>query len=1085
MAGDINIKMKLDGESEFRRQIKECNAEMKNMQSALKLVDAEAQGEANSIENLTKKQEALDNVLKAATRKQEEIAEAYQNATKNQQQMADQLEQARELYGENSKEVEKAETAYSNATQKVNDWERQLNNAKVEIIDINTALTENETYMEEARNSADGCATSIDEYGKKTKTATGETDELLNVMSKTAAMEAMKNLADEASAVFQKLGDAAYDAMIEIDAGYDTIITKTGATGDALKGLEESAANVYTNLPTNMDAVGTAIGEVNTRFGMTDTALEHTSELFLKFAEINGTDVNNSIDQVDRILTQYGEDVSDLEGFLGQLTKVSQDTGKSTGDLLSQLDQNAGVLKTFGLGLEESVNLFGKFEDNGIQASTALQGLKKAAAKYASEGDDMRTGLRKTVDVIKNASTETEAYAEAQEVFGARGFTAMADAIRDGRFSIEGLTDDFSNYTDTVTSTYNETKNAWDEWTVAQNNLKVAGGELSNEFYEALTPAIESITGIVQDATEGFRNLPEPMQDVLGIAGGLVTEAGELAPKLFEVGTSLATLQAAKTAADSLSKMSGAATGAATSAGKLSTALSGIGGVATLGAIGAVVGILLVVQQAVKDLNADVDELANDIANRTQESAAAMATYKSAVESAGTGADKFAAAAKGLEAAHDAQSDAVKDASKVYGKYSDVMQTNNKYAARNLGMINSLVYAFDSIQTKTTLEEALENTSESSQEAAGALIEFQNAQRDAVLEMNEGNEATYNATANTVALAESLGRTSGEYENVMESLASLTAAHQEETAQITAEIQGIEAEMQSLQEEYDAAYQSAYDSLSGQFGLFEQVTVEAQTSVEDMNAALESQMQFMTDYATNLQEAAKMGVSEGLIKQLSDGSVESAQYLQAIVDSGGEGIEELNKNFQKVENGKQAMSKIMAENVTDFSNKMSALESRMNTAVDRLNKADAAYVSGAQTIQGYIRGSEAYRSAIIAEYTSLGNAATQAFNAAVKIKSPSRVFYNSGQMTVEGAILGAESMKKNLIDTYESLALASANAFDPAAYTTNISNYAGATTLNNQVAVYIGDKELTGYMANGVIKAISDNARNGYAGRRV
>ena len=273
--------------------------------------------------------------------------------------------------------------------------------------------------------------------------------------------------------------------------------------------------------------------------------------------------------------------------------------------------------------------------------------------------------------------------------------------------------------------------------------------------------------------------------------------------------------------------------------------------------------------------------------------------------------------------------------------------------------------------------------------------------------------------------------------------------------------------------------------MSGQFGLFEQVTVEAQTSVEDMNAALESQMQFMTDYATNLQEAAKMGVSEGLIKQLSDGSVESAQYLQAIVDSGGEGIEELNKNFQKVENGKQAMSKIMAENVTDFSNKMSALESRMNTAVDRLNKADAAYVSGAQTIQGYIRGSEAYRSAIIAEYTSLGNAATQAFNAAVKIKSPSRVFYNSGQMTVEGAILGAESMKKNLIDTYESLALASANAFDPAAYTTNISNYAGATTLNNQVAVYIGDKELTGYMANGVIKAISDNARNGYAGRRV
>ena len=44
-----------------------------------------------------------------------------------------------------------------------------------------------------------------------------------------------------------------------------------------------------------MSDVGVAVGEVNTRFKVTGDELQELSTLFLKFAEINETDLNTAI----------------------------------------------------------------------------------------------------------------------------------------------------------------------------------------------------------------------------------------------------------------------------------------------------------------------------------------------------------------------------------------------------------------------------------------------------------------------------------------------------------------------------------------------------------------------------------------------------------------------------------------------------------------------------------------------------------------------------------------------------------------------------------------------------------------------
>ena len=271
---------------------------------------------------------------------------------------------------------------------------------------------------------------------------------------------------------------ASVAAFNELDAGYDTIVTKTGATGEALDGLQESMRNLFGSLPIDAETAGIAIGEVNTRFGVTGEELEDLSRQFIQFSEINGTDLNSSIDSVDALMTKFGVDSSQTGEVLGLLTKAGQDTGISMDTLENALNTNGATLKEMGLDLTGSVNLLAQFEANGVDATTALAGLKKAQQNATANGQSLGDALGETIQKIKDSTDETEALQTATELFGKKGAAEMTQAIREGRLSVEDLTSSLGDYATTVEDTFNATLDPPDQAKVALNNLKIAGAEL-------------------------------------------------------------------------------------------------------------------------------------------------------------------------------------------------------------------------------------------------------------------------------------------------------------------------------------------------------------------------------------------------------------------------------------------------------------------------------------------------------------------------------------------------------------------------------------------------------------------------------
>lgn len=603
MANVIGATVKLGGESEFTRAVKTCNTELTKMKTALSATKTEFAGQQNTLKALEEKHKNLQDVLTAQIKKEEAVKKALDNSRKQYIDLDKAVKDANASLEKNIKDEEKklqgmesagksSQEALEAQKKKIDDlkasqeannktldaakdrianWEAKLATAESQTEKANKALVENEKYLGEAEKACDKCATSIDEFGKN---ASSSSQKIAAFTEKTAGMDALSAKAE----IWNKAGDAiksivsnAYSSAKELDEGYDIIITKTGATGDALDELNDVADNIFGDLPTDMATVGVAVGEVNTRFGQTGDILEETSKQFIEFAEINGTDLNSSIDTVDRIIKQFGLDASDAGNILGIMTKRGQETGVIVTDLMNAIDSNSATLKELNLGVEESVNLMAMFESNGVDASTAMRALKTAVNNYAAEGLTAREGLDKTIESIKNATTNTEALAIAQETFGTKGAQVMADGIRTGRIDLDTLSDSLSNYGTIVSDTYNATLDPWDKMTVATNNLKTAGQQLMGEFFESVEPVVQGVTSAIKTATDAFKKVPDPVKKVLTAIVATGAAFAVLGPKIVSVRSALATLKMARSVTDMLS---GAGTAAGSCAGMFKTLTS-------------------------------------------------------------------------------------------------------------------------------------------------------------------------------------------------------------------------------------------------------------------------------------------------------------------------------------------------------------------------------------------------------------------------------------------------------------------------------------------------------------------------------
>ena len=271
-----------------------------------------------------------------------------------------------------------------------------------------------------------------------------------------------------------------------------------------------------------------------------------------------------------------------------------------------------------------------------------------------------------------------------------------------------------------------------------------------------------------------------------------------------------------------------------------------------------------------------------------------------------------------------------------------------------------------------------------------------------------------------------------------------TGASEEAAAQVgefQAAISGVQEKINALVESYNEAYSAAYESISGQYQLWDEAAKVVATSAGSINSALESQITYWQNYNANLQSLTDRSADiEGLsdmIASFADGSSDSVNAIAGMAGATDEQLATMVANWKTLQQEQQNAAGSVADLKTDFTATMDELQTALAEDIEAMDLGDEAKASAQATIQGFIDGAVGMLPQVTAAYNLVAAAARAALSASgtgtassipgyavgtqsaapgfalVGENGPELVYFNGGEqvMTAEETAAMRESME--------------------------------------------------------------------------
>lgn len=447
----ISTSIKLDGEQEYKKQMNAVNSELKNLNSEMALVTAEFKGNANTMDALSAKGRIL------------------------QQQYDQQAEKVKAL----ERAVADASDAYGEADQRTDNYTRQLNYARAALSDLSRELRDNEKYLDEAKRSADGAASSIDEYGREVKQAAKDTGEL-NFSSPLSGLDDMVGKLGALKGAL--VGGAAVGAVA---SGVQAL---TGAITDIVDSSEEYR-RVMGTLEVSSQIAGYTAEETAQTYErlysvLGDNQTAATTVANLQAIGLSQEDLMTITDAAIGAWARYGDSIQ-IDG-LGEAINETIRCGEVTGTFADVLNWGSMEGETFGVTMRESTEANKEWNQSVQDAKTAEDFFNLALSQCSTDAERadlvLRTlskqGLTQAGQAWVDANEDIVATNESQAKFeeaqaklgeklapirdslrdlGTAGFNFLSDAIDGVGQAMEDLGDWWDN-------TWTKLKNGWDDF---------------------------------------------------------------------------------------------------------------------------------------------------------------------------------------------------------------------------------------------------------------------------------------------------------------------------------------------------------------------------------------------------------------------------------------------------------------------------------------------------------------------------------------------------------------------------------------------------------------------------------------------
>lgn len=540
MAG-TNIRIGANS-SEFQKQMKEVTTQLKLVSSECGVASEKAKLFGNATDKLSASQKELTAKIKAQT----QISKLYQDRILNinsqidkqkskQSELSKKIEEATEKHkksiettGKNSAESKKLQEEIKKLKEEYAKNERAIEANNKKLVDATTKMNNNEKNLLKNKKA-------LQEVTKELNTGTDKLKKFTDGLDK--ASEKTTNFGKKASVIsagVAGIGAAGVAAFKEVDAGMDNVVKATGATGETAKELEAIYKNLSSSINKDFTEIGSALGEVNTRFQFTGKELETCTMQFLEFSKINNIDTTQAVQLVSRAMGDAGIEAKNYSELLDMLTSAAQASGIGIDKLTELLTKYGAPMRALGFDTKEAIAIFSQWELAGVNTEIAFSGMKAAIGKWGKEGKDARVEFKKTLDEIAKAPNIAKATSKSIEVFGQKAGPDLADAIQGGRFEYDKFLKILDGSGGVVDSTFNQVQDGTDKAAIAMNSLKVTSSEFGSVILQSLTPTFENISKVLSNCTKWLNGLDDSTKSNVVTAGMFVAAIG---PVLIVLGS--------------------------------------------------------------------------------------------------------------------------------------------------------------------------------------------------------------------------------------------------------------------------------------------------------------------------------------------------------------------------------------------------------------------------------------------------------------------------------------------------------------------------------------------------------------------
>lgn len=571
---NLSLKLVISGEEKYRSAVAGINSQLKVMQSALKLTKSEFASQANSMEALRAKSEALTKVKDQLNKKLNEITAALANARKATEEYAKRkqelqtkieqnakaLEELKKSTGDTTKEqaaleaeqkklnaeLEDNERRMAAAEKGCNNWETQLNNTKAQLGNLNVEIAKNDQYLEEAENSVDGCAQSIDEFGNEVEDNVDAVDALSAALGAAGLATALEKAKD--------LLVGCVEASVEFESAMAGVAKTTDMTDVELAAMGDEFQEMATRIPlttTELAGIGEIAGQLGVAKGdiaaftevmaalgtATNLTSEEAATMLAQFAAVTGMD-SSFYSNLGSTLVALGNNFATNEQKIADMSLAIAAAGNNAN--MSEADIFALSTAVTSLGIESAnggtqMSKLIMEMQTAVETGEDLDAWAAAAGMTASEfaalwGRDATAAITAFIGNLNNldaSASVTLSELGITETRMVRMITTLANA--------ESQTGHLTSAINTANTAWSEntalTKEAETRYSTTESKLQLlsnSANNLSIAVGDKLTPAVGGVA--------------EVGADLLNWAADMVENSTLLVPVVTAVGVGIGTL---------------------------------------------------------------------------------------------------------------------------------------------------------------------------------------------------------------------------------------------------------------------------------------------------------------------------------------------------------------------------------------------------------------------------------------------------------------------------------------------------------------------------------------------------------------